>query len=112
MKFKLTLRNKFTGSIESSYVEANSDSDARESIEDPNLQILTCRPIRLIGEKEPKVEKSVYVNTFKLRNRVERDLANRQMGTGCYSPEALAVARVKEKLKLQAELDQELGQTE
>lgn len=105
MTFKLTLRNKYTGSIEPSFVEAANETEARKSIEDPSLQIITCRPLRTIGSKPQKQEKPVYINIHRLRKRVERDLENRQMGLGRHSPEAIA----KEQAKLQAELDAELN---
>lgn len=106
MKFKVTFRNKFTAEITSVVYEAESESDARYENETENMQIVSVRPVRTIGEKPEKPQKTSYVRTQVLRNRIERDLSNKQMKLGKYSPEAIA----EEQEELRKELDKELGQ--
>ena len=106
MKFKLTHRNKITAEVETTVVEADNEADARFENEADNWQILSVRPLREIGSKPEKANKPVYVRTQTLRNRKERDLSNKQMSLGKYSPEAIQ----KEQEKLRQELNEELGQ--
>jgi hypothetical protein len=112
MKFKVTLRNKIDGSIENKIVEANNEDDARYEAWDQtnnDFQILSSRPLRSIGEKPAKPVSSTYVSVKRLRARVERDLCNKQMNLGKYSPEAIAAQRVKEQLENAKELANELS---
>lgn len=110
MKFKVTFRNKITAEIISVVYEAESESDARYENETENMQIVSVRPLREIGDKPEKTPKSSYVSIKRLRARKERDLSNQQMKLGKYSPEAIAERLQKEQEQLQKELDQELGQ--
>lgn len=110
MKFKLTHRNKITAEVETTVVEADNEADARFENEADNWQILSVRPLREIGSKPEKANKPVYIRTQTLRNRKERDLSNKQMSLGKYSPEAIAERQRKEQEQLRKELDQELGQ--
>lgn len=114
----MTYRNKITAEVETTVVEADNEADARYENEADNWQILSVRPLREIGSRPEKAVKPVYVRTQTLRNRKERDLSNKQMGLGKYSPEAIAAAKVKAELKkvqedlensqdLMAALDQE-----
>jgi hypothetical protein len=99
MKFVLIIRNKFTAETNFKVVEADTEADARYENEIDNYQILSVRPLRLVGEKSKKSSKPVYTRTQTLRNRVERDLSDKQMKLGKYSPEAVVAAKVKEELK-------------
>lgn len=103
MKFKVTLRNKTTAEVVSNTYEADSEADARYDNEADGWQILSVRPLRLIGEKPEKPVKSTYVSIKRLRARQERDLCNRQMKLGKYSPEAI-------EAELRRELAAELGE--
>jgi hypothetical protein len=97
MKFKITLRNKFTAEITTDIEEADSERELREYYTSQfPVQILACREV---GQKVEKPSKPVYTRTQTLRNRVERDLSDKQMKLGKYSPEAVVAAKVKEELK-------------
>lgn len=86
MKFKVTLRNKFTADIETLIIEADDEIGAMyEADETPNSQVLSIRPLRSITDKAPKFTKPIYVSIHTLRARHERDLCNKQMGLGKYA---------------------------
>lgn len=104
MKFKVTLRNKFTAETTTSVLEGQDEQDMKDRNEpDSGWEWFTVRPLRLIGEKAPKEVKSTYVSIKRLRARKERDLCNQQMHLGKYSPEAI-------EAELRKELAQELGE--
>jgi hypothetical protein len=106
MKFKVTLRNKFNAEITNEVIEADTEQDAKDEYSTEATQVLSVRPLREIGSKPEKANKPVYIRTQTLRNRKERDLSNKQMSLGKYSPEAIQ----KEQEKLRQELNEELGQ--
>jgi hypothetical protein len=103
MKFKITLRNKFNAEITTAVVEADNEQDLKDEYTTEATQFLSARPIRYIGQKPEKPVKSTYVSVKRLRARVERDLCNKQMKLGKYSPEAI-------EAELRRELAQELGE--
>lgn len=109
MKFKVTFRDKFTAEIVSDIVEADSAEEAKFDSESSTYQVLTVRPLRLIGEKPEKPVKSTYVSIKRLRSRHERDLCNKQMKLGKYSPETIAAQRVKEQMENAKDLAEELS---
>ena len=106
MKFKVTTRNKLNGEVSSNVVEAMNERDARFENDVENFQILSVRPLRQIGEKPEKQVKSTYVSIKRLRARQERDLCNKQMKLGKYSPEAIA----QQQAELAKELSEALGE--
>jgi hypothetical protein len=108
MKIKITFRHKFTGQIESTVIEAENERDARYEIESESCQVISARPLREIGSKPEKAAKPVYVRIQALRNKVERDLCNKQMQIGKYSPEEIAAQRVKEEFEIRKDMLKEL----
>ena len=111
MRFKVTLRNKFTAEIETVGIEADNETDARyEADETPNCQVISVRPSHSIGDQPEKQTKSTYVPIRCLRNRVERDLCNKQLRVGKYSPEVIAAAQAREQEQFRKDLKSELGE--